>query len=80
VLAEGRKNAGDTPGEAGGERAAIPRRPPAVDLRPLKAAVGRLPQGHPAREVILAEPDSIAASEYVSKVDVWFRLVWLNEV
>lgn len=56
-------------------RGASPSVPDAIELMPLKAAVGRLPTGHPAREVILAEPDVLPRSEYAAKAVVWFRLL-----
>lgn len=49
-----------------------------VDLRPLKGFVHRLSAGHPAREVILAEPDMMRVAEYAAKIDVWFRLLQLG--
>lgn len=49
-----------------------------VDLRPLKAAVQRLGPAHPARTVILAEPDSLSREDYAAKAVVWFRLLRLG--
>jgi hypothetical protein len=49
-----------------------------VDLRPLKAAVQGLALAHPARTVILAEPDSLSREDYAAKAVVWFRLLRLG--
>lgn len=50
-----------------------------VDLRPLKAAVQGLALAHPARTVILAEPDSLSREDYAARVVVWFRLLRLGD-
>jgi hypothetical protein len=50
-----------------------------VDLRPLKAAVQGLALAHPARTVILAEPDSLSREDYAAKAVVWFRLLRLGD-
>lgn len=49
--------------------------PETVDLRPLKAAVEALAPSHPARRVILAEPDLVGREAYAAKAVVWFRLL-----
>lgn len=46
-----------------------------VDMRALKAAALRLKNGHPARAVILAEPDFLRVEEYSARAVVWFRLL-----
>ena len=51
----------------------------AVDMRPLKAAVQGLKPSHPARAVIMAEPDTLSSEEYAAKAVVWFRLLRLAE-
>jgi hypothetical protein len=53
--------------------------PGAVDMRPLKAAVQELKPSHPARAVIIAEPDTLSSEEYAAKAVVWFRLLRLAE-
>jgi len=54
---------------------AAPPAPGMVDLRPLKEAVCGLPTGHPARVVVLAEPDTMPRAEYAAKTVVWMRLL-----
>jgi len=47
-----------------------------VDMAPLKEfAIRRLPPGSTARELILAENQSIPAGDFLVKIDVWMRLV-----
>ena len=65
-------------GKSATEYPASPEARP-VDLRPLKAAVQVLAPAHPARTVILAEPDSLSREDYASRVVVWFRLLRLRD-
>ena len=65
-------------GKSATEHPASPDARP-VDLRPLKAAVQGLTLAHPARTVILAEPDSLSREDYAAKAVVWFRLLRLGD-
>lgn len=46
-----------------------------VDLRPLKAAVRKLPANDPVRELIKGEPDLLPLSVLAAKADSWFVLL-----
>jgi len=46
-----------------------------VSIRPLKDLVlGQFPEGHPLREVILAERDTLTRDELVAKLETWLVL------
>ena len=47
-----------------------------VSIRPLKDLVlARFPEGHPLREVILAERDALSPNEFVAKLETWAFLL-----
>ena len=47
-----------------------------ISIRPLKDLVlGRFPEGHPLREVILAERDVLSSGEFLAKLEVWSVLL-----
>ena len=47
-----------------------------VSIRSLKDLVlARFPEGHPLREVILAERDALSPSEFLAKLEVWTILL-----
>ncbi len=45
-----------------------------MNLKPFKAAVGRLRADHPLRVLLAGEPDEIPRTEYAAKVLGWYRL------
>ena len=46
-----------------------------VSIRPLKDLVlGQFPEGHPLREVILAERDTLTRDELIAKLETWLVL------
>ena len=47
-----------------------------VSIRSLKDLVlERFPEGHPLREVILAERDALSPNEFVAKLETWAFLL-----
>jgi len=47
-----------------------------VSIRPLKDLVlAHFPEGHPLREVILAERDALSPNEFVAKLETWAFLL-----
>jgi len=47
-----------------------------VSIRLLKdLALARFPEGHPLREVILAERDALSPDEFVAKLETWVFLL-----
>ncbi len=50
--------------------------PESLSIRGLKDFVlARVPEGHPLREVILAEKDRLTPSEFLAKMEVWVVLL-----
>ena len=47
-----------------------------ADLRRLKGAVRRLPEGDPVRRLIEAEPDSLPLQVLAAKADSWVLLLF----
>lgn len=50
-----------------------------LDFRPLKLfARERLPRDWALREILLTEKDEIEVTEFIAKLDVWFRLLKID--
>lgn len=48
-------------------------------MRPLKSFVlDAMPEGHPLREVILAEKDELSSSDFLAKLENWNVLIRLR--
>jgi len=48
----------------------------AIDIRMVKETARRLyPPGHPLREAILGEPDSLPGSQALGKLEAYLRMV-----
>lgn len=45
-----------------------------VDIKCVKEFARKLPQSSVLRDVILSEPDSLPASEFISKSAVWLKI------
>ena len=51
-----------------------------VDLRPLKSyAKNSFHRGSVLRELILTEPDRMAAEEFIGRIGVWLRLLKIEQ-
>ena len=51
-----------------------------VTIVPLKRfALRKLPQGSALREVLLTEGDSLSPLEFLSKLDIWLKLLEREE-
>ena len=52
-----------------------PPMPPTVSIRGLKdLVIARFPEGHPLRDVILAERDTLTRGELIAKLETWLVL------
>ena len=62
---------------SGGEELGLhPPIPPTVSIRGLKdLVIARFPEGHPLRDVILAEKDILTRGELIAKLETWLVLI-----
>jgi len=71
----GRGESGSKPRDGGWTMTSDAPHAKFVSIRPLKDLVlARFPEGHPLREVILAERDTLSSNELVAKVETWVFL------
>jgi len=62
---------------SGGDEPGLhPPIPPTVSIRGLKdLVIARFPEGHPHRDVILAEKDILTRGELIAKLETWLVLI-----
>jgi hypothetical protein len=54
--------------------------PARVDIRPLKRiAHDQLPRGSALREILLDEPNEMGIDEFLIKIDIWLKLMKVQE-